>query len=101
MNDKIIYDFNLSKMVCNSLEEVIQDLHRVIIDSEKDNLELAARAWSSDSATVFAKKYSELIADVCRLKNELTDETERIKSMSRKMYILETEAKKIAAEKGN
>lgn len=101
MKDKILYDFNLSKTVCNNLDEIVQSLNTDIIAAENDNLELLARTWNSEAATLFAEKYRGFICEVRRLSDEVKGETERIKTTSRKMYIIEQEAKKTVQEKGN
>lgn len=101
MNDKILYDFNLSKNVCNNLENVVQSLNKNIISAENDNLELLAKSWSSESSEIFATKYKRLISDVRKLRDELTDEIERIKCISRKMYYIEKEAERNVIDKEN
>lgn len=101
MKDEIIYDFKLSKTVCNSLEEVVQSLHKDIIGAECDNLDLLAGAWRSDGAEIFALQYGCFISDVCKLRDELIDEIEHIERTSQKMLLIEQEAQKRALEKGN
>lgn len=99
MKDKILYDFNLSKTVCNGLEEIVQSLNAEVIAAENDNLELLARTWSSEGAEIFAIKYKHFISDLRTLSNEVNNEIERIKRTSRKMYLIEQEAKKKILEK--
>lgn len=101
MSDEIIYDFRLAKTVCNSLEEVVRSLNTDIIGTEYDNLELLARAWRSDGAEAFAKRFRKFVSDVAMIRNEIADEIESIKRTSQKIFLIEQEAKKRALEKGS
>ncbi len=93
------YDFNLSKSVCVSLEDVVSRLNTAVISCEADNLELLNTSWSSESAEQFAAKYTQVMADVRKIRDELNNQIEQIKQTSKSMYLLEQDAaQKIAAE---
>lgn len=101
MSSKIVYDFNLSKTVCDNLEEVVRNLNTCIIFTENDNLRLIANSWESQSTELYVKKYIGFVGKVKNIRNELSKEIEEIKRTSRKIYLIEQEAKKKASEEGN
>lgn len=101
MDNIINYDFILSQKVSESLEETAQTLSAESVAKSEETLALLAAAWNSPQADLFAKKYRSITEEIKLLIDEIYSESEKIKSLSRKMYLIEQEAKQTITEKGN
>ncbi len=101
MRSDINYDFNLSKSVCDSLEETAKILNTEVIDTRDDNIDLLRTAWRSEASELFISKYQLFCSDVQKVRNEILCEAEKIKKTSQLLYIREQEAKKTVLRKEN
>lgn len=100
MDSQIKYDFNLSSSVEGNLEEIAAAIDKGIIKCADEDITLISNAWQSDAAESFIMKYKKLLEEIKNIKNEIIDETEQIKKVSRHMFLIEQKAKQIADEKG-
>lgn len=98
MNGKITYDFNLSKSVTVHLEEIADDINKTIVKKLPDDEVLFSRSWNSEIAEQFFCKYTHLIQNYEVLKDRLLYEAEQLDKISRHMFLIEQEAKKLAIE---
>lgn len=100
MTDKIEYDFSLSKSVCEELDEISQLLKQNASDAERDNLMVLAKAWNSDASVLFEKKYTAFLRTQKMTANEIEEESEKIKLLTKRLYLIEEQAKQKAVERG-
>lgn len=101
MDRQINYDFNLSSSVTENLEEIAAAIENGIIRCSADDLALMSDAWQSDAAESFILKYKKLLDEIKKTENEIIAEAEEISRISRHMFLIEQEAKRIAAEEGH
>ena len=100
MTDRIDYNFSLSASVCDELDEIAQALEKNAYDAERDNLLLLSEAWGSEAADLFEKKYAGFLYGQRRISSNIVSASEKLRSISRRLYLLEEEAKKTVIEKG-
>lgn len=98
MNEKITYDFNLSNSVSKHLEEIADDINKTIVKNLSEDEVLFSRSWNSETADQFFCKYRHLIHNYEILKDQLIYEVEQLNKISRHMFLIEQEAKKLAIE---
>lgn len=98
MEDKIIYDFNLSRRVIQELEEEAICIENGVIAKLESELQLLAESWQSDSTDDFMEKLSIIQDNLIRIKNNILLQTEQIKKISKHMYLIEQEGKITATE---
>ena len=100
MKDEVRYDFQLSKTVCDRLDEMAQRMTTEIVAVRDDELRLFASSWRSDAADKLAGKYQLYFGELTDVRNEIAAAAEEIRRVSRRMFFIEEAAKKIATEKG-
>ena len=100
MTNKIEYDFSLSKSVCEELDEISQLLKQNASDAERDNLMILSKSWNSDASVMFEKKYTAFLRTQKMIANEIEEESEKIKLLTKRLYLIEEQAKQKAVERG-
>lgn len=100
MTNKIEYDFSLSKSVCEELDEISQLLKQNASDAERDNLMILSKSWNSDASVMFEKKYMAFLRTQKMIANEIEEESEKIKLLTKRLYLIEEQAKQKAVERG-
>lgn len=99
MGREIKYDFALSSSVTEKLEEIASELDKKILANEEDDIRFLADAWQSDSFEEYIEKYRIFMNNVCVIRDEIYSEREQLVSISRRMYLAEEEAKRIAQQR--
>lgn len=101
MKEQIYYDFQISKDVSGKLEELAQYLRAEIVDPESEGMQMLSNAWKGEEANLFAAKYHGFVAETRKTSEDINKAAEKILRISRKMYLIEQEAKQKTIEKGN
>lgn len=100
MKEKIDYSFSLSVSVCEELDEISHTIKQNALNAEKNNLLLLKEAWRSDASTLLEKKYSDLISKQKEIAVQIERESETVRAVSRRLYLIEKEAEKTVSGKG-
>lgn len=100
LTQKIEYDFLLSGSVCKELDETAAILRQNASDAKLENFTMLTGAWRSEASERFTKKYSELLTKQNAVAAEIEEASEIIKTLSKRLYLIEEAAKKTAVEKG-
>ena len=90
MTEIIDYDFSLSKSVCKELDEISQLLKQNAANAE----------WNSEASVLFEKKYTAFLRLQKMTANEIEEESEKIKLLTKRLYLIEEQAKQKAVERG-
>ena len=100
MTEIIDYDFSLSKSVCKELDVISQLLKQNAANAERDNLTVLAKEWNSEASVLFEKKYTAFLRLQKMTANEIEEESEKIKLLTKRLYLIEEQAKQKAVERG-
>ena len=100
MKDKIDYSFQLSQSVCKELDEISFSLRQNVSKADKENLVLLSEAWESEASVVFGEKYSGFLLNQIDIMKEIEKKKKTIRSISRRLFLIEEAAKQTVAEKG-
>ena len=98
MDSKIVFDFKLSRKVSDTLEEIAECINTNIVAKSEADQVLFSRALECDSTNDFLNKYRTIISRYDVLKNRLIIQSENLNVISRHMFLIEEETKKLAVE---
>lgn len=92
----INYNFDAAKTASDNLESVSDSISCEIIsviDSEIDDI---INYWNDDASIRFIRGLNGINDEICKIRENLFSQSEKIKTVSRHMKIAEKEAEKIA-----
>lgn len=94
----INYNFDAAKTASDNLESVSDSISCEIIsviDSEIDDI---INYWNDDASIRFIRGLNGINDEICKIRENLFSQSEKIKTVSRHMKIAEKEAEKIAKQ---
>ena len=97
MDDKIVYDFDLSQKVIQELEDEYACIKANVIVSFEDELKTLSGYWQSESTGKFMDKCNNILDNLKRINNNILLQSEQVKLISRHIYLTEQQNKEIIA----
>lgn len=98
MKDNINYDFTKISLEVKNLKDVSQCIEHDISKELSNEIQQLSKYWQGEPANIFYIKSCELTNDITGIAKEILSEAEEIENMSKHIYLIEQEAKKIARE---
>lgn len=96
-DNKIVYDFNLSKNAVQELEDEYVYIKMNVVDSFEDELRTLSSYWQSESTGKFIDKCDVILDNLKRINSNILLQAEQIKLISRHIYLTEEQNKEIIA----
>ena len=98
MKDSIRFDFEASESAVKELEAAAGLIKTEYQKMVTDDAYLLNDAWDSDSGNAFRSGYQSRAEELKQLEQAILSQAEDIRARSRRMYLMEHEAKRIASE---
>ena len=99
MKLNVNYDFELSRNVSESLQELADDLEKVTSQKLSDDVIELTAAWQGENATDFVYKHKRLMKQYKLICSDILKKSEELDRLSKRMYLEEQKAKEIAQKR--
>lgn len=98
-SNSIDYDFLLSASVAGKLEETATSINNNIVRVLQSEVMSLSGSWQGETAELCFDKCVLLAEEISCIRDEIFSYAEQIKKVSRHIYLVEQEAKRIAESK--